>query len=146
MTAWPSTSEGSAAARFLRRSMLTQGAYQVDSASELTKLGQERVRTGGKRIERPPAMTPEQVEQCRRMADEGAGLRHIARVDAVVACDSEEGTSRHSNVVRNVEHHLCGRKKPTQPPPEPLEEAYLYTPNAYNKDSRNATTSKQGRE
>ena len=25
-------------------------------------------------------MTPEQVEQCRRMADEGSGLRHIARV------------------------------------------------------------------
>ena len=25
-------------------------------------------------------MTPEQVAQCRRMTEEGAGLRHIARV------------------------------------------------------------------
>ena len=28
----------------------------------------------------PPALTQDQVEQCRRMADEGSGLRHIARV------------------------------------------------------------------
>ena len=29
---------------------------------------------------RPPALTPEQVDQCRRMTGDGAGLRHIARV------------------------------------------------------------------
>ena len=29
---------------------------------------------------RPPALSHEQVEQCRRMAGEGAGLRQIARV------------------------------------------------------------------
>ena len=33
------TSDGSAAAKFFRRSMLAQGAYQVDSASERIKLG-----------------------------------------------------------------------------------------------------------
>ena len=33
------TSDGSAAARFFRRSMLVQGAYQVDSASERIKFG-----------------------------------------------------------------------------------------------------------
>ena len=74
------TSDGSAAAKFFRRSMLAQGAYQVDSASERIKLGLDRVRAGGKRVGRPPALTQEQVEQCRRMADEGAGLRQIARV------------------------------------------------------------------
>ena len=74
------TSDGSAAAKFFRRSMLAQGAYQVDSASERIKLGLDRARAGGKRVGRPPALTPEQVEQCRRMADEGAGLRQIARV------------------------------------------------------------------
>ena len=74
------TREGSAAARFFRRSMLAQGAYQVDSASERITLGLERARAGGKQVGRPPALSPEQVEQCRRIADEGASLRQIARV------------------------------------------------------------------
>ena len=74
------TSDGSAAAKFFRRSMLAQGAYQVDSASERIKLGLDRARAGGKQVGRPPALTPEQVEQCRWMAAEGSGLRHIARV------------------------------------------------------------------
>ena len=60
--------------------MLAQGACQVDSASERIKLGLHRARAGGKRVGRPPALTPEQIEQCRRMAQEGSGLRHIARV------------------------------------------------------------------
>ena len=72
------TSDGSAAAKFFRRSMLAQGAYQVDSTSERIKLDQARA--GGKRMGRPPVLTPEQVAQCRRMTEEGAGLRHIARV------------------------------------------------------------------
>ena len=74
------TQEGSAAAKFFRRSMLAQGAYQVDSASERIKLGLERPRTEGKRVGRPPALSGEQLEQCRRMSQEGAGLRQIARV------------------------------------------------------------------
>ena len=72
------TSDGSAAAKFFRRSMLAQGAYQVDSASERIKLG--LARGNGKKVGRPPALTPDQIEQCRRMAEEGAGLRQIARV------------------------------------------------------------------
>ena len=74
------TSDGSAAAKFFRRSMLAQGAYQVDSTSERIKLGLDQARADGKRLGRPPVLTPEQVEQCRRMTEEGAGLRHIARV------------------------------------------------------------------
>ena len=74
------TREGSAAAKFFRRSMLAQGAYQVDSASERIKLGLERARAEGKRVGRPPALSPDQVEQSRRMSQEGAGLRQIARV------------------------------------------------------------------
>ena len=45
-------SHGSAAARFFRRSMLAQGAYQVDSASERIKLGLARA---GGTASRPPA-------------------------------------------------------------------------------------------
>ena len=74
------TSDGSAAAKFFRRSMLAQGAYQVDSTSERIKLGLDQARAGGKRLGCPPALTPEQVDHCRRMTEEGAGLRHIARV------------------------------------------------------------------
>ena len=74
------TREGSAAAKFFPRSMLAQGAYQVDSASERIKLGLERARAEGKRVGRPPALSGEQLEQCRRMDAEGAGLRQIARV------------------------------------------------------------------
>ena len=74
------TREGSAAAKFFRRSMLAQGAYQVDSPSQRIRLGLDRARASGKRVGRPPALSHEQVEQCRRMAGEGSGLRHIARV------------------------------------------------------------------
>ena len=74
------TREGSAAAKFFRRSILAQGAYQVDSASERIKLGLERARAEGRRVGRPPALSREQLEQCRRMAGEGAGLRQISRV------------------------------------------------------------------
>ena len=74
------TREGSAAAKFFRRSMLAQGAYQVDSASERIRLGLDRARASGQRVGRPPALSKEQAVQCRRMAGEGAGLRHIARV------------------------------------------------------------------
>ena len=60
--------------------MLAQGAYQVDSASERIKLGLEQAKAEGKRVGRPPALSGEQVEQCRRMTEEGAGQRQIARV------------------------------------------------------------------
>ena len=38
------TREGSAAAKLFRRSILAQGAYQVDSASERKRLGLDRAR------------------------------------------------------------------------------------------------------
>ena len=66
------TRESSAAANFFRRAMLAQGAYQVESASERICMGLDRARACGKRIGRPQALSPEQVDQCRHMADEGA--------------------------------------------------------------------------
>ena len=75
-----SSTDGSAAAKHFRRSMLAQDAYQVDSASERIKLPLDRARAGGKQVGRSPALTTEQIEQCRRMAGEDAGLRQIARV------------------------------------------------------------------
>ena len=58
--------------------MLAQGAYQGNSDSERIELG--RARGSGKQVGRPPTLTPEQIEQCQRMAHEGADLRQIARV------------------------------------------------------------------
>ena len=74
------TREGSAAANFFRRAMLTQGAYQVELASERIRMGLDRARASGKCIGRPPALSPDQVKQCRSMTEEGVGLRQIARV------------------------------------------------------------------
>ena len=48
--------------------MLAQGAYQVDSTSERIKLELARARGNGKRVGLPPALIPDQIEQCRRMA------------------------------------------------------------------------------
>ena len=72
--------EGSAVSKFFRRAMLAQGAYQVDTTSERIRDGQARARGEGRHIGRPPALSTEQTEQCRRMSQEGAGLRQIARV------------------------------------------------------------------
>ena len=77
------TRKGSAATKLFRRSMLAQGTYQVDCASERTRL--HRARASVKRVGRPPALSYEQAEQCQRMAGEGAGLRHIVRV---MSCSS----------------------------------------------------------
>ena len=74
------TRDSSAAGKYFRRAMLALGAYQVDATSERIRDGQARARGEGRRIGRPPALSPEQVEQCRRMTQEGAGLRRIARV------------------------------------------------------------------
>ena len=74
------TRDSTAAGKYFRRAMLALGAYQVDATSERIREGQARARGEGRRIGRPPALIPEQVEQCRRMKQDGAGLRHIARV------------------------------------------------------------------
>ena len=74
------TREDSAAAKFFRRSMLAQGAYQLDSASERIKMGQQRARDQGRMVGRPPALTPEQIEQCQCMREECASLRQMGRV------------------------------------------------------------------
>ena len=52
------TSDGSAAAKFFRRSMLAHGAYQVDSASERIKLGLDRARASGEASRAPSGFDP----------------------------------------------------------------------------------------
>ena len=68
------------AAKFFRWPMLAQETCEVDWASVRISLEMHRARTNGKQVDRLPVLSGEQVEQCRRMASEGAGLRHIALV------------------------------------------------------------------
>ena len=79
------TADDSAAAKLFRRMMLAQGAYQVDSSSERIRAGIERARAEGKRPGRPPALTSEDAEDCRRLYAGGTGysLRQIARLKKV---------------------------------------------------------------
>ena len=74
--------------------MLAQGACQVDSTGERTNLGLARAKGNGKKAGRPPALTPDQLEQCRRMAEEGAGLRQIARVMTCSPATVEKALTR----------------------------------------------------
>ena len=64
---------------------MSQGAYQADSSSERIRAGQDRARAEGKKIGRPPALTPEDIDDCRRLYADGAGysLRRIARLKKV---------------------------------------------------------------
>ena len=80
MAAWPSTSEGSAAAMFLHRSMLAYGGLLGGLGQRANQAGSGLGQSGREAYRRSPAITPEQVEQCRRVAEENSRLRHIARV------------------------------------------------------------------
>ena len=64
----------------------------MDSTSERTKLG--LARDNGKKAGRPPALTPDQIERCRRMAEEGTGLRQIARVMTCSPATAEKALAR----------------------------------------------------
>ena len=74
------TADDSAAAKLFRRMMLAQGAYQVESTSERIKAGLDRARAEGRKPGRPLALTPEQVEECRRMYAETPSIRRVARI------------------------------------------------------------------
>ncbi len=74
------TADDSAAAKLFRRMMLAQGAYQVKSTSERIKAGRERARADGRKPGRPPALTPEQMQECRRMYADTPSIRRVARI------------------------------------------------------------------
>ena len=74
------TADDSAAAKLFRRMMLAQGAYQVESTSERIKAGLERAKAEGRKTGRPPALTPDQVQECRRMYADTPSIRRAARI------------------------------------------------------------------
>ena len=74
------TTDDSAAAKYFRRKMMANGAYQADSASERIKVGQERAKAEGRLPGRPPALSPDQVNQCKRMFVENPSVSRVARI------------------------------------------------------------------
>ena len=74
------TAADSAAAKYFRRMMLANGAYQVDATSERVRAGLDRAKAEGKRLGRLPALTPEQVQECRRMYAGTPSIRRVARI------------------------------------------------------------------
>ena len=72
------TADDSAAAKLFRRMILAQGAYQVESTSERIKAGLDRAE--GRRLGCPLALTPEEMEECRRMYAETPSIHRVARI------------------------------------------------------------------
>ena len=105
------TNERRAAAKFFRHSM-AQGAYQVNSARDRIKLGQDRSKAGGERIGRPPALTPVQVEHCRRMAEEGTGCATWPGFDGLLTGDGAEGAGRNLSAGGTIVNWLGAEKRP----------------------------------
>ena len=74
------TTDDSAAAKYFRRMMMANGAYQADSTSERIKVGQERAKAEGRPPGRPPALSPDQVNECKRMFPENPSVSRVARI------------------------------------------------------------------
>ena len=74
------TTDDGAAAKYFRRMMLANGAYQADSTSERIKVGQERAKAEGRPPGRPPALSPDQVNECKRMFAENPSVSRVARI------------------------------------------------------------------
>ena len=77
------TRDGSSGAKFFRRVMLAQGVYQADSSRERVRAGIDRARADGKKLGRPPALTTEQIGECRRMYAETPSFRLVAQILSV---------------------------------------------------------------
>ena len=78
------TSDDSAGAKYFRRLMLAQGAYQANRTSERVRAGLgRRARAEGKRLKRPPTLTQEQVQEAQRIYADNPSTRRTARVMCV---------------------------------------------------------------
>ena len=74
------TTDDSAAAKYFRRTMMANGAYQADSTSERIKVGQERAKAEGRLPGRPPVLSPDQMNECKRMCAENPSVSRVARI------------------------------------------------------------------
>ena len=71
------TTDDSAAAKYFRRMMMANGAYQADSTSERIKAGQDCAKAEGRPPGRSPALTPDQVNECGRTFAENPSVSRV---------------------------------------------------------------------
>ena len=77
------TRDGSASAKFFRRMMLSQGAYQADSTSERIRAGLDQAKAEGKKLGRPLALNQERILEVQRIYAENPSIRRTARIMGV---------------------------------------------------------------
>ena len=65
--------------KYFRR-MMINGTYQADSTRERIKVSQERAKAEGRPPGRPPALSPGQVNECKRMFAENPSVSRVARI------------------------------------------------------------------
>ena len=65
----------------------------MDATSERVKAGLDRAKAEGKKLGRPPALTPEQVLERRRMYAETPSIRRVARILGCPRVRSREPSS-----------------------------------------------------
>ena len=111
------TTDDSAAAKYFRRMMMANGAYQADSTSERIKVGQERAKAEGRLPGRPPALSPDQVNECKRMfrgesVGEPCGQGHEDLVEHGQQGDLRRKSSASRNAMTETDRSLCDRPEP----------------------------------
>ena len=74
------TTDDRAADKYFRRMMMSNGAYQADSTSERIKVGQECAKAEGRPPGRSPALTPDQVNERKRMFAEDLSVSRVVRI------------------------------------------------------------------
>ena len=88
------TTDNSAAAKYFRRMMMANRAYQVDSTNERIKVGQDHAKAEGRPPERPPALTADQVNEYKRMFAENLSVSRVARIMKFLVEHSQQGSHR----------------------------------------------------
>ena len=73
------TRDGNAGAKFFRRMMLSQSAYQADSSSERIRVGLDWARAEGKKLGHPPALDQERILEAQRIYAESLSIRRTTR-------------------------------------------------------------------
>ena len=110
------TTDDSAAAKYFRRMMMANGAYQADSTSERIKVGQERAKAEGRPPGRPPALSLDQVNECKRMFAENPSVSRVAQIMRVLWSTSNKAR-RSSMKVRHK--RACNDQSAIVPCPAP---------------------------
>ena len=96
---------------------MANGAYQADSTSERIKVGQERAKAEGRPPGRPPALSPDQVRECKLIFAENPSVSRVARIMKISWSTANQGNLRWK--FSTGRHAVTGRDRPVCDCPEP---------------------------